>query len=288
MLEYEFPWKELDEPVDIERALDITLMDIALYENFIQQSITEKEYFLKNECLFDSKMCAITYHKEYERKAIKLLEIQNNPAGPQLRDIYQALNTAKANNIVNLERLETLGDSFLKLTISLYIILKYPDYNEGQATALKGRIISNKNLFYLGRQKEISSYLNNSDVIGESQWLPPCFVVPEIIREKILSKKMSIRALYSFDIPLDDQISGVLEKATLEAMEEEYPVEENEERDYASMCSYLQGCYFGDKVVADSVEALLGAYFSSNGFEGKWFRVLLLLLFVVSNTLCKQ
>lgn len=269
MLEYEFPWKELDEPVDIERALDVTLMDIALYENFIQQSVTEKEYFMKNERLFDSNICAITYNKEYERKTIKLLENQNNPAGPQLRDIYQALNTAKANSIVNLERLETLGDSFLKLTISLYIILKYPEYDEGQATALKGRIISNKNLFYLGRQKEISSYLINSDVIGESQWLPPCFVVPEIIRERILSKKMSIRVLYSFDIPLEDQISGVLEKATLEAMEEEHPVEENEERDYASMCSYLQGCYFGDKVVADTVEALLGAYFSSNGFEGK-------------------
>lgn len=270
MLESEFPWKEIEEPKDIERDLSVTLMDIVLYDSFVRVRLSHEASTKKNEKNAQkSKLYAITYNKSFEVKTIKLLEAKDNSNGPELRDVYRALATAKANNIVNLERFETLGDSYLKFIASLYIILRFPEYDEGRATLLKSRLISNKNLFYLGRVKNIGGYLSSCDLFPDSQWLPPSFCVPEIIRSKIEKRQISIRALFNFDVPIEEQISGILESETEEAVEEEdYPVEPNEETDYASLCGYLQSHYIGDKTVADTVEALLGACFESNGFQG--------------------
>lgn len=272
MLESEFPWKEIDEPKDIERDLSVTLMDIVLYNNFVHVPLSyEDSTVKKDKNIQRSNLQAITYDKSFEIKPIKLLDFTNKqPHKPELRDVFQALATAKANNIVNLERLETLGDSFLKLLSSTYIMMRFPDFDEGKATVLKSRLISNKNLFYLGRAKNIGGYLMNSDLFPNSQWLPPGYCVPEIIQNKIRNKTLSVRALFCFDVPIEEQISGILANETEKMVEEEdYPVEDNEETDYASLCGYLQSQYIGDKTVADTVEALLGVCFESNGFEGK-------------------
>lgn len=190
--------------------------------------------------------------------------------GPELCEIYKALSTAKCNDVVNLERLETLGDSFLKLTSSLYILTKYPKYNEGSATSLKGRVISNKNLFYVGRKKNIPGYLTDSDLYPDSQWLPPGFTIPDVIQNKILQRELSIRAMFYIDIPLEEQVCGIMEEESVKHIEEmDYPVEDNEEVEFSSLCGYLKYQSIGDKSVADVVEALIGAYFQSNGFLGK-------------------
>jgi len=55
----------------------------------------------------------------------------------------------------NLERLETLGDSYLKFITSLYLYQTFPMLREGQLTAIKGKIIGNRNLFYCGNKRGI-------------------------------------------------------------------------------------------------------------------------------------
>lgn len=273
MLEAEFPWKDIEEPKDIHRDINVTVMDIIMYENFVSVKVNDRERSTRYKPV-NTNQPAITYDKQFEEKSIELLQTKDNPIGPQLSQIYTSMCTSKSNGLVNLERLETLGDSFLKLVSSLYILMKYPNFDEGKSTMLKGKLISNKNLYYLAVKKHIAGYILDSDLFPESQWLPPGFTVPQMIQEKMIDKKISIKNLFNVFIPLEEQISGNLGDETVEELEGiNDPVEEDEQNQLSSLSGYLRYQYIGDKTVADSVEALLGCYFHSNGFEGEYQRL---------------
>lgn len=268
ILEAEFPWKDIEEPKDINRDINVSTIDIVIYENFVSALVSEKERSTRYEGSV-SKQQAITYDKPFEEKQIKLLQLKNNIVGPQLSQIYTVLCTAKSNGLVNLERLETLGDSVLKLVSTLYILLKYPHFDEGKATVLKSKLISNKNLFYLGRIKNFGGYILNTDLFPESQWLPPTFTVPRMIQERIIKRELSIANLFYISLSAKEQISGCLSADTLEELTAiNDPVEEDEENQLSSLSGYLMHQYIGDKTIADAMEALIGCYFNSNGFEG--------------------
>jgi dsRNA-specific ribonuclease len=55
--------------------------------------------------------------------------------GPELSSIYAAITTTAASEIANLERLETLGDSFLKFAASFYLFCTYAE-DEGTLSAV--------------------------------------------------------------------------------------------------------------------------------------------------------
>lgn len=59
----------------------------------------------------------------------------------------------------NYERMETFGDSFLKFAVSLVLFDAFPSDNEGVLTELKMKIVGNRNLFYVGRNLNLGSYL---------------------------------------------------------------------------------------------------------------------------------
>lgn len=71
----------------------------------------------------------------------------------------QAVTAASADDIWNLERLETLGDSFLKFAVSYILYYRFPDLPEGKLTQVKGQILGNRNLFYCAKAKNLASYL---------------------------------------------------------------------------------------------------------------------------------
>nr|CAD7201419.1 unnamed protein product [Timema douglasi] len=66
--------------------------------------------------------------------------------------LIDALTTSASNDIINLERVETLGDSFLKFAVSLFLFNTYGVMNEGVLTSLKGKILSNRNLTYSAKK----------------------------------------------------------------------------------------------------------------------------------------
>jgi endoribonuclease Dicer len=68
--------------------------------------------------------------------------------------------TAKSSNLPNhLERLEFLGDSFLKLAMSLLVYSNHPDAFEGQLTVMCQKRVNNNWLFKKGLELEIPRYL---------------------------------------------------------------------------------------------------------------------------------
>lgn len=73
--------------------------------------------------------------------------------------MLQALTAQTAADVLNFERLETLGDSFLKYAVSLALFLKFPDMTEGQLTLIKGKVVGNRNLYYCGEKINLGSCL---------------------------------------------------------------------------------------------------------------------------------
>jgi endoribonuclease Dicer len=73
--------------------------------------------------------------------------------------LLQALTSSSANDILNLERLETLGDSFLKLMSSLFLFRRYKLVNEGQLTCIKGKLVGNRNLYYIGDARKLGGLM---------------------------------------------------------------------------------------------------------------------------------
>lgn len=74
-----------------------------------------------------------------EVEQIELLSRCTSNLGPQQHTIYTALTTSLANDVVDMERLETLGDSFLKLASSLYLFSSYT-IAEGKLTEVMQNI----------------------------------------------------------------------------------------------------------------------------------------------------
>ena len=57
------------------------------------------------------------------------------------------------------ERLEFLGDAVLKLVISKYLYLKYPDYKEGLLSKLRGEIVADKTLAQFAVKIGLNKYI---------------------------------------------------------------------------------------------------------------------------------
>ena len=79
-------------------------------------------------------------------------ELSDHP-GPSPSLILQALTMSNSNDAINLERLETIGDSFLKYAITSYLYCQYPLIHEGKLSHLRSKQVSNLNLYQLGRAR---------------------------------------------------------------------------------------------------------------------------------------
>ena len=63
--------------------------------------------------------------------------------GPNPGLILQALTLSNASDGFNLERLEMLGDSFLKHAITTYLFCTYPDAHEGRLSYMRSKKVRN-------------------------------------------------------------------------------------------------------------------------------------------------
>jgi endoribonuclease Dicer len=65
-------------------------------------------------------------------------ELMNHP-GPSPSIILQGLTMSNANDGINLERLETIGDSFLKYAITTYLYCSHENIHEGKLSHLRSK-----------------------------------------------------------------------------------------------------------------------------------------------------
>lgn len=99
--------------------------------------------------------------------------------GPSPSLLLQALTMSNASDGFNLERLEMLGDSFLKQAVTVYLYCHYNTLHEGKLSFLRSKQVSNFNLFRLGRRKGLAHRMQVSLFDPAINWLPPGYVIRE-------------------------------------------------------------------------------------------------------------
>ncbi len=92
--------------------------------------------------------------------------------GPSPALLLQALTLSNAGDGFDLERLETVGDSFLKQAVTVYIYCTYTQVHEGKLSFFRSKIVSNYNLYKLGKRKSLGEYLISTKFEPFENWIP--------------------------------------------------------------------------------------------------------------------
>ncbi|XP_018402854.1 PREDICTED: endoribonuclease Dicer [Cyphomyrmex costatus] len=267
------------EPRDLYRNIDdIQMIDIHHYNQFMHEdTYNEDENIKKN---VNKKIGHYIQRPVISAPSLNILsdEQPSFSQGPNSIEIMQALTTTLGLDMFNLERLETLGDCYLKFIVSLFLYHRFPSFNEGQLTTLKSKIIGNRNLYYCGHKKGIPGRIKNDAFVPTSNFIPPAFTVYRPLQKILLDQSVAPNVLYECPIPPIERFTGYLNEDTLNMMQN--TVMNWETGDKQTGVEHFLGVQvLSDKNVADSVEALIGVYLKSNHIKGaakllKWFGIL--------------
>uniref|UniRef100_T1J2F6 ribonuclease III n=1 Tax=Strigamia maritima TaxID=126957 RepID=T1J2F6_STRMM len=227
----------------------------------------------------------------------KQVSLSSHP-GPSPSVILQGLTMSNANDGINLERLETIGDSFLKHAITAYLYCTYPNIHEGKLSYLRSKQVSNLNLYRLGKKKGLGECMIATKFEPNDNWLPPGYFVPKELEQALIDSGIPAGHWNIAHLPdlkdwkdLDaEQIRKALVKDDTDEMEtpnvtecnnvvvvvEDLKVEngenQNGETEGGLMCfipyNLMTQHSIPDKSIADCVEALIGAYLTSCGPRG--------------------
>lgn len=81
----------------------------------------------------------------------------------KLVQVLEALTTERCSESFSLERLEVLGDAFLKFAVGRCLFLKHDALDEGMLTRKRSNIVNNSNLLKLATKKKLQvSYIETS------------------------------------------------------------------------------------------------------------------------------
>ncbi|KAA3677399.1 endoribonuclease Dicer [Paragonimus westermani] len=217
---------------------------------------------------------------------------------PGPANVLQALTLSCSNDFVNLERMETIGDSFLKFVVTVHLYLLYPNAHEGKLSHLRSRVVCNSNLYRLGRAKHLQDRIIASKFSPYENWVPPGYVVrhdPRLYdssRSGKSGKQGSEPAvdlnIWSTDTLMDDEVllgTKVWEENTVQPIDNfaisdwdpsDPEVVRTQQR--VDHCLVTIQQTIPDKSVADCVEALIGCYLTSRGERSalrlmRWFGI---------------
>ncbi|CAE6519845.1 unnamed protein product [Rhizoctonia solani] len=87
--------------------------------------------------------------------------------------LLEALTLPSVQAGFDYQRLETIGDSVLKVCMCTHLFIKYQGHHEGQLTAMKDSVVSNANLMRIGRQSPLSRFLITGSMPTHRTWRPP-------------------------------------------------------------------------------------------------------------------
>ncbi|PPS05772.1 hypothetical protein GOBAR_AA14871 [Gossypium barbadense] len=81
--------------------------------------------------------------------------LENLLVAIELKHVLEALTTEKCQERFSLERLESLGDSFLKFAVARHLFLLHDALDEGELTRRRSNVVNNSNLFKLATRRNL-------------------------------------------------------------------------------------------------------------------------------------
>lgn len=304
--DFENPWQQYMEPVDLSRKImGAYTVEVDYYYKFAMGQVArldkmefeDKEYWAENQfkipkgniygCRTPTKasvnlQALMPAGKAFPGAVNPLPILQKTVSKEYITPAEQgeflaAITSSSSADVFDMERLEMLGDSFLKLSATLYLANKYPEWNEGTLTQVKSKLVSNRNLLYCLSDTDIPKKISTMIFTPRYTWVPPSISLPQ-----------NVLALWH-EKPELAELVGPHNLRDLALGEEESLVKSNcSDLNYRS---FVEGCqsnkhthYAGadfsaevnfcvglvkiaDKVVADTLEALLGVIVKNYGLQ---------------------
>lgn len=192
----------------------------------------------------------------------------NNHTGPSPSIMLQALTMSNANDGINLERLETIGDSFLKYAVTIFLYCTYPNVHEGKLSHLRSKQVSNYNLFKLGNSKVLGESMIATKFEPRDNWLPPGYFVPKQLEKAFIEAGFPASLWHCLNLSNLKELSAekVLEVIKNKCVDLDYTMDMNVQS--AVPYNLVTQHSIPDKSIADCVEALIGAYLLECGPRG--------------------
>ena len=186
-------------------------------------------------------------------------ELDSHP-GPSPSLILQALTMSNSNDAINLERLETIGDSFLKYAITSYLFCQNKNIHEGKLSHLRSKQVSNLNLYNLGRLRGLGECMIATKFEPHDNWLPPCYHVPRQLEQALIESGVPASHWNMADLPDLSSLSSQDIQHILKERANVSSLSEVQDKDIPSFVPYnlLTQHSIPDKSIADCVEALIG------------------------------
>lgn len=184
-------------------------------------------------------------------------DLKNHP-GPSPSVLLQALTMSNANDGINLERLETIGDSFLKYAITAYLYCTHDNVHEGKLSHLRSKQVSNLNLYRLGKLKMFGERMISSKFEPHDNWLPPCYFVPHKLEKALINASIPTTLWNSITLPtFKDPTDKEIEEA-IQRFKVGFSNEDMENTPLFVPYNLVTQHSIPDKSIADCVEALIG------------------------------
>lgn len=209
---------------------------------------------------------------------IRNVKFRDTASSPAPGQIVQALTLASAGDNWNMERLEILGDSFLKYSTTIFLYYTMADtYDEGILSLARSRIVGNRNLTMVAKNIDLANLGIISDKMDPTRsWIPPGYssaVIKgdgETVEDKVvcLDNSMETWQIGQFCKNLTSDDLDKLSQGTLTSAElvnvARNRVRKSEQVSGVSLRGYH---ILSDKSQADCIEAMLGCYLYNCGMN---------------------
>jgi len=204
---------------------------------------------------------------------------------PQPWQVLEGITLAAAGDVVDMERLEVMGDSFLKFSTSVFVYCKslelgedeYSHKDEGEMTCERSEVVSNLHLFNLARNLDMQQAIVERTLEPLLAWQPPGFSrqhldeylvhldtkfgphVKDPEYRRTLTGGSLLNWLRTEDLPT------ILQRSEEEVLDLAMERMKAEECGGVSLRNYK---LISDKSIADCMEAVIGAFLIHSGQRG--------------------
>ncbi|KAH8413794.1 hypothetical protein KR222_008371, partial [Zaprionus bogoriensis] len=306
------PWQKYMEPLDIARNIMSTYpVELSYYYNFTSGNILNLEKLeeqdreqwnqfkmpegniysdqpsgTSNRALPALLPASDTPCPQQQHVQLSVLQrsISNEHVVPaEQGDFLAAITSASSVDVVDMERLELLGDSFLKFSASLYLASKYPAWNEGILTQVKSTLVSNRNLLYCLSDTDIPTRICSSLFTPRYTWLPPSVSLPHNVLDlwhsnSELAALVGPHNLRNMSLSEEECFgSGNCASSSFHSFVESCQSNRQTHHsgiDFSSEVNFCVGqVRMPNKLIADTLEALLGVVVKNYGLQNG-FRML--------------
>ncbi|XP_034253907.1 endoribonuclease Dicer-like [Thrips palmi] len=291
------PWKVNQEPVDIHRDIEsLNFLEIRIYDEFLLRSnsvplsTSQVTTMDTNEMLvptseeipyFDSEnkdephdgdftdTACLSKQDEVPPKYLNLLKPYEGNCGPQQSELLEVFTSSISNDGINMDHIQVLGNAFLTLTISAYAYKHCLNNSSSSSISLhqlRTAFMSKSNLVQCSVRNQLCNRIKVLD-FTPGEWIPPSFTTPPMLKQVLKEQGISPSVLQQICLTEIEQLTGVIDENSEEEILEVmlgFVARNSNRRDEA----YIDHNSVPTQTAANCVEALVGTYFKSCGWQG--------------------